>query len=311
MVSFDKKLLLLTSLFLLGYSGYARKMGTCQQRRIPVSVWGQQNNLQPPSFQAKLHGQPVKIIAERPGTESPRVVLLVDISGSVNRINHNLEMVRFVAGNFVASSGVSHVALVLFSDHIIDSLDFERSPDEIRQRLTNLQNGSGRTALFDSLMYSGSLFQAPKPGDAVYAISDGGNNYGKFNEKDVEREFLSKRIRFFFFVLSNQLFPRMMEGERLAYSDLLHLAEATGGSAVQADYDPSAKGLDRLKSSLQLAYEAMRNFYELDIELPGNFEERQHLELRIVDEHGNKRGDVKVTCARQLVTCTVDPPGTQ
>jgi len=101
--------------------------------------------LLPTAFQASLRGQPVKIVSARINADQPRVVLLLDVSGSMNRW---MDKARLLARDFIVSSPKPHVALVTFSDHIVDTLGFERGPDAILQKLTTL-NSYGSTAIFE------------------------------------------------------------------------------------------------------------------------------------------------------------------
>ena len=87
-------------------------------------------------------------------------MLLVDASGSVNKENLEWATARLIAGNLLLKASAElHPALVVFSDHIIDTVDFSRPPSEIVMRLANLKEGRGGTALFDALMYSAKLLR--------------------------------------------------------------------------------------------------------------------------------------------------------
>jgi len=305
-----KKGWMLFALFVFaGLPATAQNPAACQHRPI-VNVSDRQGmlvpGLQPASFQGSLRGQPVRILSARAQSELPRVVLLLDISGSVNGENHNLELAQFAAGNFVATSGITHVALVLFSDGIRDRLEFDAAPKNVLQKLANLNDGQGRTALFDSLMYSAGLFDTPKAGDAVYLISDGIDNHSKARSKEVERELLSRGIRLFCFIL----WPTRHgedEAERSIYV-LQHLTEVTGGLITNTRRDDSSNGREWLKASLLRAYTAMKSFYELEVEFPRNLETPHSWELQVVDDRGKKRKDIEVSYARDLVPCAIAPP---
>src|SRR5579864_7581054 len=125
-MAYGKNACLLFALFVFArLPATAQNIAACQQRLI-VNVSDQHGmpvlGLQPASFQGSLRGQPVRIISARPQSELPRPVLLLDVSGSVNRESHSFELAQFAAGNFAATSGIPHLALVLFSDGIRDKL---------------------------------------------------------------------------------------------------------------------------------------------------------------------------------------------
>ena len=290
------------------FSAKAQNPDSCLQRSIVVNVRDQQgklvSGLQPTSFQGVLRGQPVKVLSVGVNTEPPRIVLLVDRSGSVNRSNHKLQTTQFLAENFMTTSRAPRVALALFSEQVPDVIGFDHAPNAILQRLTNLGDGHGGTAILDSLMYSARIFQTHEPGDAIYVITDAGDNKSRFQKKDVELELLSKGIRLFVFVVSTAQAPLMTEIERQqGYDELQHLTEATGGSIVNAEYDPYEKESRELEASLQRAYDKMKSFYELQVGLPVKPDKERPWELRVVDEHGKKRKDVEITYARNLAPC--------
>jgi Ca-activated chloride channel family protein len=186
----------------------AQNLDNCSQASIVINVRDREgkfvDGLQPTSFRAVLRTQPIKILSGGVQTKPVRVVLLQDVSGSISWSTHDVEMVRSLTENLMAASVTPHVALVSFSDHIIDTLGFDRAPNEVLQKIAGLTNRPERTDLFGSLVYAIDLFHATQSGDAIYLISDGGDNHSKYQEKDVEHILLSKGIRLFCLRLSNR-----------------------------------------------------------------------------------------------------------
>jgi hypothetical protein len=204
----------------------------------------------------------------------------------------------------MATSAMPRVALVLFSDRILDVFGFDHAPTEILQRLKNLNDGWGRTALFDSLMYSAGLFQSQQSGDAIYVITDGVDNQSKFGERDVEQELLSKGIRLFCFMVSTAQPPLLTEMERQhGYFNLKRLVDVTGGLLVNEEYNPYENERKELEASLRRAYDKMKVFCKLEVELPVKLTKEHRWELQILDERGKRRKDIKTTYARDLAAC--------
>lgn len=164
-------------------------------------------------------------------------------------------------------------------------MSLTRSP----RRLANLKDGHGRTALFDSLIYSAGLFQNRESGDAIYVITDGGDSLNGLHEKDAERELLSKGIRLFSFLVSAAKPPLMTEEERQGYSDLQRLGEVTGGTMLNVEYDPYEKERRELEASLQRGYNKMKSLYDLEVELPVKLDKEQRWKLQIVDERAKRQ----------------------
>jgi hypothetical protein len=128
----------------------------------------------------------------------------------------------------------------VFSDHIIDTIDFSRPPSEIVMRLANLKEGRGGTALFDALMYSAKLLRPSMAGDAIYLISDGGENASQTRLREVKRELLASGIRMFAFRLTDKYF-RAATSEPMLLEDL---TSTTGGAIVHFEGGPSAREHD-------------------------------------------------------------------
>jgi hypothetical protein len=299
MASSGHRALLLALLLTVVFSAKAEYADSCQQRSVVVNPRKEGKlvtGLQTSSFHGSLRGQSVKVLAARANTQPPRVVLLLDLSGSINRSNHKLDRAQFLAEDFMATSLIPRIALVLFSDRILATVGFDHPPKAIQQRLANLKDGQGRTALFDSLMYSAGLFQTPESGDAIYVITDGVDSQDGPHEKDVKQELLSKGIRLLCFVVSTAQLPLITEIERQnGYLGLQRLAEATGGSVLNAEYDPYENGRMELGVSLQRGYDKMMSFYTLEVELPFKLDKEQLWDLQIVDEHGKRRKDIETT----------------
>jgi hypothetical protein len=288
----------------------AQSPDTCLQETVVVNARDKQgkfiDGLQRASFRALLSNQPVKIQSSTVGTKPPRIVVLLDTSGSMNRANRNLQKAQFLAGNLVASKATPHVALVLFSGRIIDSLGFDRSQNEILHRIASLGDGQGPTALYDSLAYSMSLFPEPETGDAIYLISDGGDNHSKLHENDAGRKLLERGIRLFSFILGDRQFITT-EGQN-GIEDITHLSEVTGGSVVSAWQDQSVKESERLNAQLTHAYDVMTRFYELGVELPAELNRGHGWELQVLDGSGKKRKDIEVSYPRSLFPCFANTP---
>lgn len=291
-------------LLFLSLVGYSATALDSQERSIVVSVQDHDGNivpaLTPSSFQAGFHKQTLRIVSATRSMSSRRVVILLDLSGSAEK---SAELARVVAGNFAVSVQPvkPRIALVLFSGRIIDSLDFTHSPSEIINKLTHLPPGKGTTALLDSIDYAAGLFQRSEPGDAIYLISDGGDNYSKLHVGSLEKKLLANGIRLFAFYTQGKLTPESEE-DRQGAALLASLTEITGGTIVNLDVDSSSASRERLKTALQRLYQVMADFYEVKIEVPPNAIRKEiSWELHVLDERGNKMKDIKLLYPKRLV----------
>jgi len=292
----------------------AQRASGCPNRTVVVNVLDRDGNVMagfgPTAFRAEYLGQPLKVQVGAATSAPRRVVILVDLSGSTRQSS---ALARLLAGNLAVSAEAKNLrpALVLFSDRIIDTVDFSHSFEDVVRRLAKLPDAWGRTAMLDALKYAMTLFGQPVPGDSVYLVSDGGENSSRVLQADVERAFVANGIRVYSFGIAGAE-PFQNVEEHHGQTLLADLAERTGGEVLSLNVEPSEANRARLKSSLQRLYQQMTDFYELQLELPTEpMRKPQRWNLEVVDAQGKKRKDVRVIYPHELAPCatTVDAAG--
>ena len=167
--------------------------------------------------------------------------------------------------------------------------------------LENLPEQKGGTALLDALKYAASLFVQPRAGDAVYLISDGGENASRVGPFELKQEFLEKRIRIYWVVADsgNRYFPTEEEAHR---EWLFGLANGTGGQALQLDSDGKKESGAQVAAQLQQLYGQITDFYDLSLDMPTT-RKWEGLRLELVDNAGKKRKDAQVLYPHELAPC--------
>jgi Mg-chelatase subunit ChlD len=285
----------------------AQSADRCTSPHIVVNLVDKQGKivagLAPESFHVRAGDETVTVKSAQPAA-GHRVVLLVDISGSINKSEHTWGIARVAAGNLlVAAPSTMRVALVLFSDHIIDTIGFDRPATDIVERLARLENGKGHTAILDSIDYSLKLLQPPELGDVIYIISDGEENASKIHRSDVENKLLAQSIRLFAFILQPNHYLATPE-EEVGPSLLAELTQATGGAVVDEDSEAAIDDRPELGAILQRGYRQMAHFYDLQLSIPDRPAKKERLRLDIIDQDGKKRKDVSVSYPQYLVACT-------
>jgi hypothetical protein len=86
----------------------------------------------------------------------------------------------------------------------------------------------GRTSLFAAVEQSLRLFDTAQFGDAIFIVSDGGNNLGAVNRKALRNELIKRGIRAFAFLMrlpNEALTPE----ERQGGPDVADFVKTTGG----------------------------------------------------------------------------------
>lgn len=283
---------------LIGLASFlqAQIADTCENLTVAVSVRDHQGkfvaNLSSSSFQVKSQGHPVAVSEATVGG-APRILLLVDVSGSISGSPHQWEVERLIAGSVLTSShGNANVALVLFASEIVESLDFTSSPWSALKRIQRLSDidklapkDKRRTALYDSLLQSLGLFGTPLAGDAVYVVSDGEDNKSRATTAEVERKLLARAVRLYTFLTHPDQRFMTPEGEPIE-ATFANLAEATGGRLVDV---PRAG--PQLQADLKGVYDETTQFYGLQL-LRAAAEKERAWSLEVVDDKRKRRKDV-------------------
>ena len=254
-------------------------------------------------FRARIGDQDATVQSARTQSGIRRVVLLVDLSGSMRGQNGTWGIARAAAGNLlIAGPSTLQVALVLFSDHIIDTIGFDRPASDIVERLAKLERGKGQTATIDALAYASSLLSPSNPGDVVYLITDGGENASKTPRQDVEKSFLSKRIRLFALVVADRYLYTPEEATSVGL--LPELARMSGGRSIDLVLKSSFKDTQpEMAADLNHIYDEMSQFYQLQLVIDHPWPKKERLRMDVVDQNGKKRKDLTLAFPEYLLPC--------
>lgn len=296
-------------LLLVIFSSLLAQTVPCPAASIPVGVRDTNgtfvSDVPASAYRATVHGKKVDVRSAALPTSGPRVVLILDVSGSMSAKpstwQHAMEAALDVAG----STTNTHVALVLFASQVLDVLDFTHSRQEILDRLQTIarrdkpngSEGKGQTALWDAILQSSAMLQSPETGDAIFAITDGGDNHSERNWGNAKRQLLQQGIRFFAFLPFERYFPT--EEEKLGIENAESLAEQTGGdwTIIDGDVQPAA-----FRQHLALLYDALIHYYVLNLDLPA-FEGKKSLKIEIVDPQRDKKKQRSAKYPREIYGC--------
>lgn len=116
-----------------------------------------------------------KILKVTPATEAFNLVLLLDVSGSVEE---RLDFIRKAARDFLnTASPQDRISIISFRDDVKQLSDFTTDRSLLSNRLDDIEAG-GATALFDSLAYVLTDTLKPLRGErtAIVVLSDGDDN---------------------------------------------------------------------------------------------------------------------------------------
>lgn len=303
----------------------------CQQRTIPVSVARNDGLPVKPlsitDFEGTYRKRQVRITSAAVNHMLPRVVLLIDVSGSMRdpRSESNWNFIVGLAEELVSEMPPdSEIGLGFFSKELEPvarpTTDRKSLLDQL-EGLRSRKNLVGKTALWAALVDSLKMFDSPHLGDVTYVITDGENNQDKVTMTQVTQNLNRAGVRLFAFLLQDVSFDARRQGLGTSNPiDVLRITEDTGGGAFGfltlypdnyfagvptqdlALADKSGKPT-WLGSHLRAQYQQMLNFYRVEIELPETVDKVRDWELSLVGVDKRQKDNLVLKYPHMLVPC--------
>ena len=150
-----------------------------QIKRVLVRVTDINNravsNLQPKDFEVSESGESRQVLSVEQTTAPFNLVLLLDVSGSVDNY---VDFIRKAARNFVNTvSPNDKVAVIIFNEDVKTLSTFTTDKGKLSESLDTFDAGGG-TAYYDALAYTLAETLRPLKGDrtAIVVLSDGDDN---------------------------------------------------------------------------------------------------------------------------------------
>jgi von Willebrand factor type A domain len=273
------------------------------------------------SFQVKVNGRQARLLEASYSLAPRRIVVVLDMSGSMaGGMEHKKWKIAHEALEDLLTESPPDIsiALLTFSDQVHDAFDFSQNRSSMALWLKEGadQHGDsrirGRTALFDAMLAAKKLLGTSRPGDAIYAITDGGDNSSHISALATRKLLLESGIRLFVFLFAE---PSLFEGTQSGTESIKELARASGGFVfgVSAhpggvDFLPSWDGYDyteRTRQTIKLYTRALNiqvnGFYTLRFDSPVIAAKARKVSLDIVDAARKPRKDVAFTYSTMLL----------
>jgi len=245
---------------------------TCLRRGIPLTIWkGQENaDLQASDLRVTVDGNTVPVLSLSRENFSPRIVLLVDTSGSMGGLSGSAWGKSLLAVGFALGSLPPHspVALVTFNEMI--NITGFGDPEQVRQKLLSLKETKphGRTALYDAIKTAIQLFGAAQFGDTIYIVTDGGDNRSAADLKVVARTLIQHGIRAIAVVVQSLPGePQPPPSEREAAVDFIAFVKSTGGNWIKAPFTPDWSKSKEARQDRESIRSQIQSPYALELQL--------------------------------------------
>jgi von Willebrand factor type A domain len=296
----------------------------CQQRTILVSVETRDGAPAPELSSADLAGtfRHKAVHIKHVGLEQmlPRIILLIDTSGSMQGTqNQALDIAEELLSKIPPAA---EVGVAFFTKDMLPvslpTSDRVKLKDQLEGLRKNATTYKGRTALWASVLGSVKMFGTPQVGDAIYLISDGGDNASKSSEHEVAVTLTHAGVRVFglTFRSPEEIHRPPEEAEGWVY--MQQMIEDTGGANVvfhgglNIGYFPTPEHpalLDKsgrptqLGLSLDEQFRELMNSYRVDIDLPKTVDKPREWKLGLVGLSKPQRDNLVLRYPRLLVPC--------
>ena len=278
----------------------------CAKASISLSVLDKNSvltTLREDKISVKAAGKPAKVTHLSFDTNPRRIVLLVDRSGSMSASgqDHRWGLGLLISGFAADAVPInSAVILVTFGEKITQqSKDFQTRA-EVQQRVLALKDAApaGRTPLLDSIEDAISIFGVPQFGDAIYLVSDGGDNRSTVTLSKLQPQLIEHGIRVFAFSVRPPLFDEVGPNPNL----LKDLAESTGGDFFSFPEYPSDRGQSEMSHlGLRIAQQ-VQQLYKVELEIPEPALRNRHLKIALTTKP-NHRDLIQLAYPRMLKQC--------
>ncbi|MGH9891141.1 MAG: vWA domain-containing protein [bacterium] len=291
------------------------------KRMVAVNVLNEEGQqvvgLKAENFRGKYRGKAVRIVSAEWDAGPRRVVILLDRSGSMEWGNKQL-IARKAAEDLVFYGPVENqVALIWFSTKPDEIVPLKAGRQHVVDRLAEAMKGKtvpaeGRTALLDALMEGLRLLEPAQFGDALYVVTDAGENASRSRDREVREAILCSGVRVYFLLFLDP--DRSVRGAEYARGPGLaeELSKETGGFSLVPEvlrygslgrFQLSPEELSELGKAVRWLYELMAGYYRVEVELPEEVDKTRGWELEVVGSDGKKMKGVRVVYPRKLAAC--------
>ena len=307
---------------------------SCQHRTVPVSFRDAHNlpilHVTIADLEAKAHGKPLKILSLAPDVRPHRLVLILDTSGSIGALTTgnplwNLEL-PLAWHFFEMNRQRSQIALLLFSDKVNEVIDFSERNSAVADKLRHgsedhdylKKHLKGKTALRDAVLQGVQLLDHATSADAVYVLTDGGDNASAHSTSDLLRRLAATPVRIFAVLLHQGGGDRNRAPEEISGpEEFSEVALKSGGQILTAAQwhlgkialSADTEGKLKTEETLSRLYQSIIQDSLLEIELPFPIEKNQPWELKLSDAARRQWKGAQIVYPSILVSCNSEVAG--
>ncbi len=301
---------------------------SCLNRTLSVTVsgagWRLKQGLVPSDFRGKYRGKPVQIVSLATDDRSRRIVILLDVSGSMNAAEVGRKWpLAWALALHISETAMpnTRLALLIFNEKIVERIDFAQGNAAVAKRLQQIaidktyskSHIKGRTALRDTILEGLHILESPTMNDSIYVITDGGDNASRHGQQEVLRAFIAAGIRLFASLITLTTNTRLAPPEEFSGPhDLKELIRATGGYPIAVigtspfgvpRFNFDSQGRQALAAAASELYRLMTENMRMTVRLPDPPDKWRHWELRLSEQREREWKGAQITYPTELPPC--------
>ena len=281
------------------------------------------------SFHLRVNGKPATIVGANYNRGSRRIVVLLDMSGSMTEGigPEKWQIAREAVTEILHQTPAeTPIAMVTFDGKARDVLDFSHGRSAIASWLNDPSTQRphlkypAKTALFDSLLEALRLLGPVEKGDSIVAITDGGDNASKESFAQIEELLLRSQVRLFTFLFSDHM---PVSQEENSYNSFLQLVDDSGGHAFgivghpfpnraswETQYSNGNEVRDRMRVTAQILRIMVDGYWILETEAPVTEKKRNKINLTLSFDTEKERKNAVITYSLLLPSSAQQQPAT-
>lgn len=263
-------------------------------------------------FRVSVNGRRIPVFDARYSLAPRRIVVLLDMSGSMTEPASKKWQIAQQATDDVLTQTPRDVpvALLTFAGNVHDVFDFSRNRTDI-DRWLKADPGQkpklkypAKTALFDAILQGLKLLNPVQNGDAIYAVTDGDDNASGVSARQTEAALLRVGVRLFVFLLAEPQPYTELQDKR---DSLLSTVDDSGGFVFGLvgrqkpfrDYLYDSTTRENMTAETRELNILVHGFWTLDLTLP-DLTKKGRVKLELVNRKEKARRDFTLIYQREL-----------
>lgn len=260
--------------------------GGCKNATLVLGVRSELPEVPLKFLSVRVGGQSADMIRATKDISRRRVIVLLDISGSMTDTPTEPASAEAAKAAGKAVPEGSDALLVTFAEKLYATSHFSSRAEGLKL-LSSLQTpkGTHATAVFYAIHQAITMFGEPRAGDSIFLVSDGADNRSRQRLDRTIAELQQRQIRLFTFAVQHPV-PNTEE-DRDAPAVLSELARQTGAaSLVFMVGERTPPVVDAAVNDVRAQVETV---YRLELAVPKALHDRAKVQIKFADPAAGKK----------------------